>query len=56
MWSKVCLLKKDTMSQTHVLQEITAFLGNFQNLMQMEEKTYLHFLSLVTPLMSNNQE
>ena len=52
MWSKDWLLKRDTLSHTNLLEEIRAFPEDFQNFMRMDEETYLHLLSLVTPLIS----
>ena len=52
MWSKDWLLKRNTLSHTNLLQEIRAFPEDFQNFLRMDEETYLHLLSLVTPLIS----
>ena len=52
MWSKDWLLKRDTLSHKNLLEEIRAFPEDFQNFMRMDEETYLHLLSLVTPLIS----
>ena len=52
MWSKDWLLKRNTLSHTNLLQEIRAFPEDFQNFLRMDEETYFHLLSLVTPLIS----
>lgn len=52
MWSKDWLLKRDMLSHINLLEEIRAFPEDFHNFMRMDEETYLHLLSLVTPLIS----
>ena len=36
----------------NLLEKMKGFPGDFQNVMTMDEGTYLHLLSLVTPLIS----
>lgn len=52
MWTKDWLLKRNVLSHTNLLEEIRAFPEDYRNFMRMDEETYLHLLSLVTPLIA----
>ena len=50
IWSKDWLLKRNYFSHVNLLEEIRAYPEDFNNFMRMDEESYLHLLSLVSPL------
>lgn len=50
LWCKEWLLKRNKYSHTNLLNELRITPKDFNNYLRMNENTYLHLLSLVTPL------
>ena len=54
-WCKEWVMKRNTYSHVNLLAELKIYPRDWHNYLRMNEATYLHLLSLVTPLIAPQQ-